>query len=116
MGERKKKKLKREAGLFHDFPEAVQVAIIQSAIDDAAEQRKRNNDELEAQRKAKEGKEKLLHELNLHNTTEAHIDAIYYYKMYHSRACLKNMSLKELRDFIKSLSSKVNQIFYVTLH
>ena len=57
MGERKKKKLKREAGLFHDFPEVVQVAIIQSAIDDAAEQQKRNNDKLEAhterQRKAR---------------------------------------------------------------
>ena len=116
MGERKKKKLKREAGLFHDFPEAVQIAIIQSAIDDAAEQRKRNNDELEAQRKAKEGKEKLLHELNLHNTTEAHIDAIYYYKMYHSRACLKDMTLQKLRDIIKLLPSKVNQFFYVTLN
>ena len=68
MGERKKKKLKREAGLFHDFPEVVQVAIIQSAIDDAAEQRKCNYDELEAQRKAKESKEKLLHELNLLTT------------------------------------------------
>ena len=82
--EGEKTKQKQKKGLFWLLPQEVQDAIIQSAIEDAPDQRKRNNEELEAQRKAKEQKEQLVRELNLHNATEAYIDAIYYYKMYHS--------------------------------
>ena len=80
---RRQKKTQKQ-GLFWLLPQEVQDAIIQSAIEDAPDQRKRNTEELEAQCKAKEQKEQLVRELNLHNATEAYIDAIYYYKMYHS--------------------------------
>ena len=94
-GEKTKKKQKK--GLFWLLPQEVQDAIIQSAIEDAPEQRKRNNEELEAQRKAKKAKEDLVREINLHNATEAYIDAIYYHKMYHS-------SVSCLRDCVKVTS------------
>ena len=67
---------KWKQGLIVSLPQEVQNAIIQCAIEDAPEQRKRNNEELEAQRKAKVEKDQLIRELNLHNATKAYIDAM----------------------------------------
>ena len=77
---------------------------------DAPAQRKRNTEELELQRKAKEDKEKLIHELNLHNSTEAYIDAIYYFKMYFSDACIEGMTTIEVERAIASLPSKAAKL------
>ena len=74
--EGKKTTRKWKQGLFGSLPQEVQDANIQCAIEDDPEQRKRNNEELEAQRKAKVEKEQLIRELNLHNATEAYIDAM----------------------------------------
>ena len=101
-----KKKKERKQGLFWCFPPEVMHAIIQSAIEEAPEQGKRNNEELEAQRRAEEEKEQLIRELNLHNATEAYIDAIYYYKMYHSATCLKGITPSEVQNQIQGLPSK----------
>ena len=73
-GEKTTRKWKQ--GLFGSYPQEVQDAIIQCAIEGAPEQRKRNNEGLEAQRKAKEEKKQLIRELKLYNATKAYIDAM----------------------------------------
>ena len=65
---------KQKQGDFWSLSKEVQKAIIQSTIQDAPEQRKINNEELKNQRKAKKEMQELIHELNLHNATEAYIE------------------------------------------
>ena len=80
MKQRAKRRQKAEAraiwNLQVKLSQEVQDAIIQSTIKDALGQQKRNNEELDAQRKAKEENEELIRELNLHSATEAYIDAM----------------------------------------
>lgn len=110
MDEKMKDKRKRKPGYYFALPKEVSSASILSSIKDQKQQRQRNNDELEAQRKVAREKEELLIKLNLHNATEKHIDAIYYFKMAHSPACLKKLTAVELKDYIDKLPSKSRRL------
>ncbi|EJK60232.1 hypothetical protein THAOC_19457 [Thalassiosira oceanica] len=110
MSEKTKDKLKRKPGLAFTLPDEVMLAVIQSCQKDRKEQHKRNTAELEAQREAAAAKEKLIREHNLHNATEKYIDAMYYYKMFHSPACIKDLTSGELNDYIARLPSKSRKL------
>ena len=69
--------------------EEIREAIIRVALEDAPETRRQHSDELESHREARRIKEELIKEKNDEKMMESYIDALYYYKMYHSNACWK---------------------------
>lgn len=76
-------------GLFHQFSNTLQEAIIKVAMFDAPETRKNNNSNIQKQQRAKRKKKELLKQLGMKKAQEAYIDAIYYHRMYDSEACWK---------------------------
>lgn len=102
-------------GLFHELDEDIREAIIRVALEDAPETRRQHRDELESHREARRIKEELIKEKYDKKMMESYIDAMYYYKMYHSSACWKGdpkivtRELKKLSsDFAKYTAIKEN--------
>ncbi len=91
-------------GKFHQFDEALQEAIILTAMTDAPATQKQNNDDLEQQAKARRIKEEPIKEKSLGKAPKEYIDALYYYQMYFSPACWKN-DLKVVARELKKLTS-----------
>jgi hypothetical protein len=63
-------------GRFHQFDPVLQEAIILTAMTDAPATRKRNNDNLERDAKARWMKEELIKEKSLEKATKEYIDAL----------------------------------------
>ena len=103
---------KTAPGLFHELDEEIREAIIRVALEDAPETRRQHSDELESHREARRIKEELIKEKNDEKMMESYIDALYYYKMYHSNACWKadpKIVTRELKK-LTSDNAKYNAI------
>ena len=100
-----KSKITKPLGTFHHFDPVLQEAIILTAMTDAPATRKRNNDDLERQAKARWIKEELIKEKNLERASKEHIDALYYYQMYFSPPCWKG-DPKIVATELKKLTSE----------
>jgi hypothetical protein len=85
----KSKNSMKALGKFHQFHPSLQEAIVLTAMSDAPDTQKQNNDDLERQATARRIKEEIIREKNLEKATEEYIDALYYYQMYFSPACWK---------------------------
>ena len=94
----------KKKGLFHEFPDEIQIALVLVAMEDAPRTRTENMESLDAQRKAKRAKAEILKQAGMEKATEEYIDAIYYFKMYHSMACWK--SVLDVNDGLKKLQTK----------
>ena len=94
----------KKKGLFHEFPDEIQIALVLVAMEDAPRTRTENMESLDAQRKAKRAKAEILKQAGMEKATEEYIDAIYYFKMYHSMACWK--SVRDVNDGLKKLQTK----------
>jgi hypothetical protein len=101
----KSKSNSKPLGIFHQFDPSLQEGIIMVAMTDAPATRKRNNEDLERQAKARRIKEELIKEKGLEKATEDYIDALYYYQMYFSPACWKT-DPKIVATELKKLTSE----------
>lgn len=99
-----KKKPRKGKGLFHQFPVALQTAIVSTGLKDAPAAHAQNAEELNSHHAAVLFKAELQKEEAYAKVGEEHMDAIYYHKMWSSRACLKTK--EEVDRAMKELTSE----------
>ena len=102
--QKKSKTDKKPTGMFHNFDDNLRHAIILVAMADAQQTRRRNNEDLQLQAKARREKEELAKEKNMDKATEEYIEATYLIKMFDSDACVKD-DPKNVGKLLKKLGS-----------
>ena len=76
-------------GIFHEFTPELAYCILCVAVEDAPEQRKRNNEDLERQEKARMEKEDYIKAKGMEKAKKELVEAYMFYDMYFSDACWK---------------------------
>lgn len=84
-----KKKDDCRRGIFHEFTPELADCILRVAVEDAPEQRERNNEDLERQEEARLKKEDYIKAKGMEKAKKELVRAYMFYDMYNTEACWK---------------------------
>ena len=84
-----KKKDDRCMGIFHEFTPELADCILWVAVEDAPDQRERNNEDLECQEEARLVREDYIKAKGLEKAKKELVRAYMFYDMYNTEACWK---------------------------
>jgi len=98
-------------GMFYQFCPEIRQCLLQYAIQVAPTVVSTNREDLDNQREAKRKKEEMMEQKGLMKAKESTIEASYYWEMYRSDACWKNVrTMKTMLGRLNSESAKLEAL------
>ena len=105
---REKESIGKTLGTFHNIPPELRKSLIQCARENAKKMKKWYDDALERQRAARQRKEEIVMEHKLDKAKEDYINAIYFYKQYHSKRCW--LTVEQARLEWREIKTKTDKL------